>query len=241
MRRAFTLIETLVAIAIIAVLVAILLPTLAGARESARAARCLANLRQLVAISQAYADDHKGLSPALGQPYTIAPNWAFVVQQASGATGPTASEALATRTVLVCPTVERRYGVRMLRTYAINATGHNKGAQFPTDPDSFDDAATTAHVRMDACQFPSLVPFFFDSARSPTAPPDRTASVLDLRLPDHRAQRLLRSHAASRAVQVGFIDSSARSLIVPAEPAPATTPDDAWPAQWPDRWDTPLP
>lgn len=46
-RRAFTLIEVLVVVAIIGLLVAVLLPSLAGARDQARRTRCLANLSQL--------------------------------------------------------------------------------------------------------------------------------------------------------------------------------------------------
>ena len=54
----FTLIELLVVIAIIALLVGLLLPVLAGARDAARAARCTSHHRQMGAAGAAYAADH---------------------------------------------------------------------------------------------------------------------------------------------------------------------------------------
>ncbi|TVS06348.1 MAG: DUF1559 domain-containing protein [Phycisphaerales bacterium] len=54
-RHAFTLIELLIVIAIIAVLIGIMLPSLAGARESARRLQCGSNLRQMGVGFTAYA------------------------------------------------------------------------------------------------------------------------------------------------------------------------------------------
>ena len=61
MKRSFTLIELLVVIAIIAILAAMLLPALSAARERARTASCLSNLKQIALAHCAYADDNDGM------------------------------------------------------------------------------------------------------------------------------------------------------------------------------------
>jgi prepilin-type N-terminal cleavage/methylation domain-containing protein len=61
--RAFTLVELLVVIGIIAVLIAILLPTLARARESAQRTACLSNMRQLATMLRIYSVGYNDVLP----------------------------------------------------------------------------------------------------------------------------------------------------------------------------------
>jgi prepilin-type N-terminal cleavage/methylation domain-containing protein/prepilin-type processing-associated H-X9-DG protein len=62
-RSGFTLIELLVVIAIIAILAAILFPVFAQAREKARQAACLSNLKQLALAQTMYTQDYDETLP----------------------------------------------------------------------------------------------------------------------------------------------------------------------------------
>jgi prepilin-type processing-associated H-X9-DG protein len=61
--RAFTLVELLVIIGIVAVLMGVLIPALTSARASAGKMACLSNLRQIGTAVHAYANDNRGNIP----------------------------------------------------------------------------------------------------------------------------------------------------------------------------------
>src|SRR5699024_10457103 len=62
-QSAFTLVELLVVISIIAVLIAILLPALAAAREAAGSVSCANNLRQMGLATMLFSQDYDNLLP----------------------------------------------------------------------------------------------------------------------------------------------------------------------------------
>src|SRR5215212_7031284 len=74
-RQAFTLIELLVVIAIIAILAAILFPVFAQAREKARQATCLSNMKQWSIGTKMYLSDYDE---------TVVPCYLYTVHGSSG-------------------------------------------------------------------------------------------------------------------------------------------------------------
>jgi prepilin-type N-terminal cleavage/methylation domain-containing protein/prepilin-type processing-associated H-X9-DG protein len=68
----FTLVELLVVIAIIGILVALLLPAIQAARESARRAQCTSNIKNIALALQNYHDVNKEFPPAISTRYNSA-------------------------------------------------------------------------------------------------------------------------------------------------------------------------
>ncbi|QNN21670.1 type II secretion system protein [Planctomycetales bacterium ZRK34] len=93
-RGAFTLIELLVVVAIIAMLIAILLPSLAKARQTAKEVTCGVDIRTLVQVCSIYAHDYKGHLPRFQYnpdsehnhiyPYWSYPHWRDLFEKTYG-------------------------------------------------------------------------------------------------------------------------------------------------------------
>jgi prepilin-type processing-associated H-X9-DG protein/prepilin-type N-terminal cleavage/methylation domain-containing protein len=138
-RRAFTLVELLVVIGIIALLIAILLPSLSKARQSAMTLKCAAQMRSLGQAVNLYAGQYKGKIPR----DTFADSYFFanlLSPYLGGVEIPTDRykdinfiyDAYKTYKVYQCPTGDDQYTLmytvnsidfeRYLRTHAYEAT-----------------------------------------------------------------------------------------------------------------------
>lgn len=68
LKPGFSLLETVITIGVIALLLAIALPVLGGARGIARSAAALSALRQHATVFASYTNEHRGIYPVLASP-----------------------------------------------------------------------------------------------------------------------------------------------------------------------------
>jgi prepilin-type N-terminal cleavage/methylation domain-containing protein/prepilin-type processing-associated H-X9-DG protein len=102
--KSFTLIELLVVVAIIAVLVAILLPAIQSARERARTIQCLSNLKSIGTALYMYVGENNGSIPQEYNAWTswIAGDWPEKLGRYLGL-GPNPWDGFNKMPLLMCP------------------------------------------------------------------------------------------------------------------------------------------
>jgi len=125
-RRAFTLVELLVVIGIIAALVAMLLPVLNAAREQSRLVKCMSNMRQFAVAENLYANENRG--------YEYPANYDNVPSTGSGSMNstdilamylPKYNQSMIDKTVFKCPSVT------YITAQYQNCYGWNMGVHVP--------------------------------------------------------------------------------------------------------------
>jgi prepilin-type N-terminal cleavage/methylation domain-containing protein/prepilin-type processing-associated H-X9-DG protein len=165
-KQGFTLIELLTVVAIIAVLAAIVVPTMSTARGRARQAICVSNLRQLGFAFNMYADDNSGFLPAPTTNFGFQLCWFYALDPYIAKQAPSNTPSLESRIALIKQDpIWEGFGAGRTneRTYKMNrklignaAQGTSVQAQFATPPwrriSDIKKAATTPLVFDGRCE-----------------------------------------------------------------------------------------
>jgi prepilin-type N-terminal cleavage/methylation domain-containing protein/prepilin-type processing-associated H-X9-DG protein len=133
----FTLIELLVVIAIIAILAAILFPVFAQARDKARAASCMSNLKQIGTAHNMYMQDYDNTFPHVsryGRAWNLIGQWAHRGTTGVPSTWFQATDALMpyvkNEDVWYCPSVDRDEVIPPFNATAQKPTFRDNGTSY---------------------------------------------------------------------------------------------------------------
>lgn len=159
--------ELLVAVAIVAVLAAILLPTFQTMRSRGEASKCLHNLRQIGVAVLAQARDRNGLLPDMGAyastrardlEYSLLPYLGY----------PLGEGDYPYDTPFTCPSAWKKVPTRtaLHRTYGINRYATSSRINQPHD---FDKIRDHIPLRLQNVKSPSSMALFMDGAPRPNA------------------------------------------------------------------------
>lgn len=158
LRRAFTLIELLIVIAIISILAAIIFPVFVQAREKARQVHCLSNGRQLSSAVMQYTQDYDEALP----PST---NYAVPTDAAERVWGPTIMPYLKNADVCLCPSAPGGAYPLSWATRGYGSIGYTAGTAFdPLGAEGFPQVATLPMLGE-----PARIPLFGDTANADVA------------------------------------------------------------------------
>ena len=221
--RAFTLIELLVVIAIIGILAAMLLPALNRAREKARAATCVSNLRQIHLAIKFYVDDNDSYMPVPSYG-SGKPNWPKLLGVYMRQRGLTSNAP--PNKVFTCPTAKYPGTDDANITLTYSCTGAMLGSNSGNVPCGSTSGLTSSQPRKEAqiCTNPSETPLVVEARINPSDPEGGTGSArsntawtapyasTDLSSADPSACYYLDFRHSGNIMNIAFVDGSVRPV-----------------------------